>query len=136
MTKFYLTNKKNCIWFEWVFISIRKKTRSTVACSHQSHSRLSIDSYSAILFHFTCKPLRILQNHKKSQNSRSGVDSFPVRLHRPAFLKLFQIPSRKVYDCDSFFPAQYEYVNHFLPARPDFQKFYVTDLKITLNSCF
>ena len=57
-------------------------------------------------------------------------------LHWPAFLKLFQIPSRKVYHSDSFFPAEYEYVNHFFPARPDFPKFYVKGLKITLNSCF
>ena len=34
-------------------------------------------------------------------------------LHWPAFLKLFEIPSRKVYHSDSFFPAEYDYVNHF-----------------------
>ena len=34
------------------------------------------------------------------------------------------------------FPDQYEYVNHFFPARPYFRNFYVKRLKTTLNSCF
>ena len=51
-------------------------------------------------------------------------------------LKKIQIPRRKVHHSGSFFPAEYEYVNNFFPARPDFPKFYVKGLKITLNSCF
>ena len=36
----------------------------------------------------------------------------------------------------SFSPAEYEYENHFFPARPVFLKSYVKSLKNTLNSCF
>ena len=35
-----------------------------------------------------------------------------------------------------FSPAEYEYINHFFPARPDFPKNFVKGLKITLNGCF
>ena len=36
----------------------------------------------------------------------------------------------------AFFPAEYEYSSHFLPARPDFPKVYVKGVKIILNDCF
>ena len=36
----------------------------------------------------------------------------------------------------AFFPAEYEYVNHFFPAHPDFPKFGVEGLKITPNIYF
>ena len=70
---------------------------------------------------------------------RTGCSTFTNvenALHWRAFLKLFQIPRRKVQHSDSFFSAEYEYVNHFCPARPDFPKIYVKVLKITLNSWF
>ena len=57
-------------------------------------------------------------------------------LHWPAFVKLFQIPRRRNGHSDIIFPAEYEYVNRCFPARPDFPKFYVKGLKITLNGCF
>ena len=44
----------------------------------------------------------------------------PDSLHWPAFLKLFKIPSRKVHLFDSFFPAEYKYVNHFFPSTSRF----------------
>ena len=56
-------------------------------------------------------------------------------LHWPAFLKLFQIPRRRAHHADSFFPADYEYINHFFPARPDLPKFYVKSIKITQKGC-
>ena len=38
-------------------------------------------------------------------------------LHRPAFIKLFQIPRWRAHHSGRFFPAYYEYLNHFFPAR-------------------
>ena len=58
------------------------------------------------------------------------------KLHWPAFFKLFRIPRRRAHHSDSFFPADYEYLNHFFPARRDLSKFYVNSLKITLYSYF
>ena len=79
-------------------------------------------------FHIECKHCVEIYSGKVSLNSKL--------FHWPAFLKLFQTPRRKVHHSDSFFPAEYEYVNHFFLARQDSPKLYVKDLKITLNSCF
>ena len=45
-------------------------------------------------------------------------------LHRPAFIKLFQIPRWRAHRPDSSFPVEYKYINQFFPARPDLPKFY------------
>ena len=64
------------------------------------------------------------------------VDFMYDLLHWPAFLVLFQIPKRRAYHSDSFFPAEYDYLKTFLSTRPDLPKFYVNDQKIALNGCF
>ena len=51
------------------------------------------------------------------------------------FLKLFQIPWRRAHHSERLFPAEYEYLNNFFPARPNLKKFHVEGLKITLNAC-
>ena len=57
-------------------------------------------------------------------------------LHWPAILKLFRIQRRKPQDSECFFSAEYEYLNRFFPARPDFPKMYAKSIKNTLNGCF
>ena len=52
------------------------------------------------------------------------------------FKTFFQIQRRKAHHSDSIFLDEYEYVNHFSAVHPDFPKFYVKGLKITLNGCF
>ena len=47
-----------------------------------------------------------------------------------------KFPRMNLQDSVRFSHAEYEYVNHFFPARPDFPKFYVKVLKTTLNCCF
>ena len=59
-----------------------------------------------------------------------------ILLHWPTFLNLFQIPGKRAHHSDSFFPAEYEYLNHFIPARPDHPKNCVDVLKITLDGCY
>ena len=54
----------------------------------------------------------------------------------PKFHLIFGEDERRVHESDSFFPDEYECVNHFFPARPDFPKFYVKDLKITQKYLF
>ena len=52
------------------------------------------------------------------------------------FQNFFKSQVEKFIILIAFFPAEYEYANHFFPARPDFPKFYVKVLKITLKSFF
>ena len=47
------------------------------------------------------------------------------QLNWPAFLKLLH--------SNSFFPAQYEYLNKFFPAPPDLPKCYVEGVKNAMN---
>ena len=41
-----------------------------------------------------------------------------IKLQKSRIFKLFQIP-RRAHHSGSFFPAYYEYLNYFFPARPD-----------------
>ena len=67
---------------------------------------------------------------------KNSDESVGEQLNWPAFSKKKSDPKKKIHHSDRFSPAEYEYVNRFFLARPDFPKFHVKDPKITLSSCF
>ena len=52
------------------------------------------------------------------------------------FFNFFKSQEEELIILVAFFPADYQYLNHFFLARPDLPEFYVKSLKITLNGCF
>ena len=62
---------------------------------------------------------------------KNGVNN--TGLH---FLNFFKFQEEDLIILVAFFPDDYEYLNHFLPARQYLPKFHVKSLKFTLNGCF
>ena len=104
---------------------------------HIALSHFMQKNFAFIPTHATHKPYPIISPMCcKFMNFSYIFIFYQYSLHWPAFFKLFQIPRRWAQHSGTFFHADYEYLNHFFPARPDLPKFYVKSLKITLNGCF
>ena len=87
---------------------------------------------------FSANAFISINSIKKKILSWGGLVTYRniYQLHRPAFFKLFQIARRRAHYSGSFFPADFEYLDHFFPARPDLPNFFVKSLKITLMAVF
>ena len=85
---------------------------------------------TVILRFFYSTSLKWVSKKKTILRQSLSALSKHCKLHRTAFFKLFfQITSRRDHTSGWFFPADYEYPNHFFPARPGLSKFYVKSLK-------
>ena len=61
------------------------------------------------------------------------LENYNTVLH---FLNFFKPQEEELIILAAFFSADYECLNRFFHARPDFPKFCVKSLKFTLNGCF